>query len=87
MADGTFIAADAILWATGFRPALRHLAPLGLRTPDGGIRAARSRALDEPRLFLVGYGPSASTVGANRAGRAVARAIRSELRKRDERAA
>ncbi|MDN3310828.1 NAD(P)-binding domain-containing protein [Microbacterium oryzae] len=87
MADGTFIAADAILWATGFRPALRHLAPLGLRTPKGGIRASRSRALDEPRLFLVGYGPSASTVGANRAGRAVARAIRSALRERRERAA
>lgn len=75
MPDGTFEPADVILWATGFRPALGHLAPLHLRTPEGGIRVAETRALDEPRLFLIGYGPSQSTVGANRAGRAAVRAI------------
>jgi hypothetical protein len=79
MPDGSFIAADAILWATGFRAALDHLAPLHLRRPEGGIRADDSRALDEPRLFLVGYGPSASTIGANRAGRAAVTAIVREL--------
>ncbi|GAA4783812.1 NAD(P)-binding domain-containing protein [Microbacterium gilvum] len=79
MADGSFVAADAILWATGFRPALRHLAPLRLRTPEGGIRASHGRAIDEPRLFLLGYGPSASTVGANRAGRDAVRAIVAEM--------
>lgn len=73
--DGTFVPADVILWATGFRPAIRHLAPLRLRTPDGGIRVEDARAVDEQRLFLVGYGPSASTIGANRAGRRVANAI------------
>ena len=31
--------------------------------------------MDEPRLFLIGYGPSQSTVGANRAGRAAVIAI------------
>ena len=75
MPDGSFFAADVILWATGFRPALDHLAPLRLRTPEGGIRVADGRALDEPRLFLIGYGPSQSTIGANRAGRAAVRAI------------
>jgi cation diffusion facilitator CzcD-associated flavoprotein CzcO len=75
MPDGSFIAADAILWATGFRPALDHLAPLKLRTPDGGFRVAETRSLDEPRLFLIGYGPSQSTVGANRAGRAAVQQI------------
>jgi cation diffusion facilitator CzcD-associated flavoprotein CzcO len=73
--DGSFVAADVILWATGFRPAIGHLAPLRLRTPAGGIRVADGRALDEPRLFLIGYGPSQSTIGANRAGRAAVRAI------------
>jgi pyruvate/2-oxoglutarate dehydrogenase complex dihydrolipoamide dehydrogenase (E3) component len=67
-----------ILWATGFRPALDHLAPLRLRTPAGGIRVDEGRAVDEPRLFLIGYGPSQSTVGANRAGRAAAAAIVAE---------
>lgn len=71
--------ADVILWATGFRADIPHLAPLGLRTAAGGIRVANGRALDDPRLFLIGYGPSQSTVGANRAGRDAVRAIVSDL--------
>ncbi len=78
MPDGSFEPADVILWATGFRAAIDHLAPLRLRTPQGGIRVADGRALDEPRLFLIGYGPSQSTVGANRAGRDAVRAIVAE---------
>ena len=38
---------DVILWATGFRPAVDHLAPLGLRIPAGRHRpraGARQRA-------------------------------------------
>lgn len=75
MPDGTFEPADVILWATGFRADIAHLSPLGLRTAAGGIRVANGRAIDEPRLFLIGYGPSQSTVGANRAGRDAVRAI------------
>lgn len=75
MPDGAFEPADVILWATGFRADIAHLAPLGLRTTAGGIRVANGRAIDEPRLFLIGYGPSQSTVGANRAGRDAVRAI------------
>ncbi|WP_202637988.1 NAD(P)-binding domain-containing protein [Bailinhaonella thermotolerans] len=78
-ADGREIAADAILWATGFRPALDHLAPLGLRAPGGGIRVEGTRVVDDPRVHLVGYGPSASTIGANRAGRAAVRELRALL--------
>jgi cation diffusion facilitator CzcD-associated flavoprotein CzcO len=78
MPDGELVRADVILWATGFRPALGHLAPLRLRTPAGGLRVADGRSLDEPRLFLIGYGPSQSTVGANRAGRDAVRAIAAE---------
>ena len=75
MPDGSFERADVILWATGFRADIGHLAPLHLRTSAGGVRVANGRALDEPRLFLIGYGPSQSTVGANRAGRDAVRAI------------
>ncbi|MFJ8332087.1 FAD-dependent oxidoreductase [Streptomyces sp. NPDC094437] len=74
-ADGERVAADVILWATGFRAALGHLAPLRLREPGGGIRVEGTRAVADPRVHLVGYGPSASTVGANRAGRAAVRDI------------
>jgi cation diffusion facilitator CzcD-associated flavoprotein CzcO len=75
--DGRFEHVDVILWATGFRPAIRHLAPLHLRTEAGGIQLDRfgTTAVDDPRVQLVGYGPSASTIGANRAGRFAARGV------------
>lgn len=69
------VGADVILWATGFRPAVDHLAPLKLREPGGGIRVENTRAVRDGRVHLVGYGPSASTVGANRAGRTAARSV------------
>ncbi|MFF6951079.1 NAD(P)-binding domain-containing protein [Streptomyces iakyrus] len=75
-ADGRHVDADVILWATGFRAAIDHLAPLRLRSPGGGIRMEGTHAAADPRIHLVGYGPSASTIGANRAGRAAVRDIR-----------
>ncbi|QQR40438.1 NAD(P)-binding domain-containing protein [Devosia rhizoryzae] len=76
--DGTRLDVDVILWCTGFQSALDHLAPLQLREPSGGItmtgRLATLVAKD-PRVHLVGYGPSASTIGANRAGSAAAREL------------
>jgi thioredoxin reductase len=76
--DGRTLDVDAILWCTGFRSALDHLAPLQLREESGGItmtgRLATQVARD-PRVHLVGYGPSASTIGANRAGAAAAREL------------
>ena len=86
-ADGTFEPADVILWATGFRPTVGHLAPLHLRTEHGGIRLRApydrhtfTTSTADPRIHFVGYGPSASTIGANRAGRAAARAVVDQLR-------
>jgi cation diffusion facilitator CzcD-associated flavoprotein CzcO len=73
--DGTFEPADVVLWATGFRPAVSHLAPLRLRSPHGGIQLDGTTAVADPRVQLVGYGPSASTIGANRAGRVAARGV------------
>lgn len=86
-ADGRFEPVDVILWATGFRPAVAHLAPLHLRSPQGGIALLQSgsdvqtatTAERDPRVQLVGYGPSASTIGGNRAGRAAAVAVRRYL--------
>ncbi|AOX65239.1 pyridine nucleotide-disulfide oxidoreductase [Curtobacterium sp. BH-2-1-1] len=74
-ADGEHVHADAVIWATGFRADLRHLAPLHLRTAAGGIVVEDGRSVDQPRLFLAGYGPQASTIGANRAGRRIARQV------------
>ena len=69
------VAADVLLWCTGFRAALDHLAPLHLRGSGGGIAVDGLAAVREPRVLLLGYGPSASTLGANRAGREAARAV------------
>lgn len=76
--DGSEQKADVILWATGFRSSLDHLGPLQLREDDGGIVMTGRLATQvkkDPRIHLVGYGPSASTIGANRAGSAAAREL------------
>lgn len=80
--DGTVVEADVILWCTGFRSALDHLAPLRLRGPGGGIRMdgrMATRVAAEPRLHLLGYGPTASTIGANRGGRSAVTELLAEL--------
>ncbi|XVV15666.1 FAD-dependent oxidoreductase [Actinoplanes sp. CA-131856] len=77
-ADGSFTAVDAILWATGFKADLAHLDPLHLRNERGGIRMIGTQVAADPRIHLIGFGPSQSTVGANRAGR---EAVNTLLRK------
>lgn len=81
--DGTSRRADVILWCTGFRSSLDHLVPVVHREPGGGIvmtgRLATQVASD-PRIHLVGYGPSSSTIGANRAGGAAAQELMEYLR-------
>ncbi|WP_346769259.1 NAD(P)-binding domain-containing protein [Planctomonas sp. JC2975] len=77
--DGSFTPADALIWATGFRPELRHLAPLKLREKEGGVSVESGQVWTDPRVFLAGYGPFASTVGANRSGRIIARQIMAML--------
>ncbi|MFE5715154.1 ArsO family NAD(P)H-dependent flavin-containing monooxygenase [Streptomyces sp. NPDC056501] len=79
-ADGTRADADVIIWCTGFRPALAHLAPLGLRGPRGHIPTHGTQALAEPRLHLLGYGDwtgpaSATLIGVGRPAREAARRI------------
>ena len=78
-ADGSFSPADVLLWATGFRPEVRHLAALGLREPAGGLRVEAGASVADPRIFFAGYGPQASTIGAARAARRTARAILDRL--------
>ncbi|TQJ30491.1 NAD(P)-binding domain-containing protein [Microbacterium sp. SLBN-146] len=83
-ADGTLTPVDVILWATGFRPAISHLDALELRGPLGGVEMRRTRVADDPRVHLIGFGPSQSTVGANRAGRDAVGEIDRMLSHREE---
>ncbi len=81
--DGSTLECDTVLWCTGFRPALRHLAGLGLREPDGTVAVdgpSGTRSAREPRLFLVGYGDwtgpaSATLIGVGRTARATAQEV------------
>ncbi|GAA1571111.1 ArsO family NAD(P)H-dependent flavin-containing monooxygenase [Kribbella sancticallisti] len=75
--DGSQLTVDTIIWCTGFRPALHHLAPLALRAPDGLIPTEGTQAAKEPRLHLVGYGDwtgpaSATLIGVGQSARALA---------------
>lgn len=73
--DGSTSVVDAVIWATGFRPALAHLAPLGVIDPRGRAVVQGTRSTVEPMLWLVGYGDwtgyaSATLVGVGRSARA-----------------
>lgn len=73
--DGRETPVDTVIWATGFAPALDHLAPLGILTPAGLVATVGTRAVAEPHLWLVGYGDwtgfaSATLIGVGRTARA-----------------
>lgn len=73
-----------IVWCTGFRPTLAHLAPLRLRGPGGVIPTDGTRALAEPRLRVLGYGDwtgpaSATLIGAGRTARQLVAEIAAQL--------
>lgn len=79
-ADGSRSGVDAVIWCTGFRPALSHLAPLDLRGPRGRVPTDGTRALGEPRLHLLGHGDwtgpaSATLVGVGRTARDAVREV------------
>ena len=85
--DGRRTHEDTLILATGFRPALQHLDPLGIAEPNGRIAVRGTRAVREPRLWLVGYGDwtgyaSATLIGVGRSARAtveeIARALAEE---------
>ncbi len=82
--DGVETAIDAVVWCTGFRPALGHLKSLGVVTAAGRVEVEGTRSKAEPRLWLVGYGEwtgfaSATLVGVLRGTRQTALEIEASL--------
>ena len=78
------MAVDAIIWCTGFRPALDHLAALGVIEVDSRVLVHGQRSLKEPRLWLAGYGDwsgpgSATLMGAARTARDLAAKLSEQL--------
>src|SRR3546814_6921819 len=54
--DGTATEVDAVIWCSGFRPALDHVGSLGLIGPDGTVELDGTRSVADPRLWFVGFG-------------------------------
>ena len=82
--DGREERIDAVIWCTGFRPALDPLRPLGVAGENARVALDGNRSRREPRLWLVGYGEwtgfaSATLIGVGRTARAVAAEIQSVL--------
>ncbi len=76
---------DAVIWCTGFRPALEHLRPLGVVNEKGRVDVRGNRSIKEPLLWLAGYGnwtgfASATLIGVGRTARAISAEIESELK-------
>jgi cation diffusion facilitator CzcD-associated flavoprotein CzcO len=83
-ADGRQAEVDAVIWCTGFRPALDHLSELGVIEADGKVAVEGTRALKQPNLWLVGYGEwtgaaSATLIGVTRTARSAVSEIDAAL--------
>ncbi|AKK02829.1 ArsO family NAD(P)H-dependent flavin-containing monooxygenase [Corynebacterium epidermidicanis] len=66
-ANGSSQLIDAVIWCTGFRPALQHLAHVPLqRDQQHHILVQNTQAIGVPGMFFVGYGdwvgPAADTI-------------------------
>lgn len=75
---------DAVIFCTGFRPALAHLAPLGIIQPDERIKTNGTKATDITGLWLTGYGSwtgfaSATLIGVGRTARQTVEELNSFL--------
>lgn len=87
--DGTEEHVDAIIWCTGFRPALGHMRRLGILLPDGRVATEGTRAVACRGLWLVGYGEwtgfaSATLVGVMRSARATAQEVQTWARQQGQ---
>ncbi|MFE0458293.1 ArsO family NAD(P)H-dependent flavin-containing monooxygenase [Kitasatospora sp. NPDC058965] len=82
--DGSTWDCDAVIWCTGFRPDLAALAPLGLRQPGGRVPMEGTRAVEDERIHLLGYGDwtgpaSATLIGVGRTARTAVQEIKLRL--------
>lgn len=83
--DGLEEKIDAIIWCTGFRPNLKHLASLQIIEADGKINTVGPRSLKYPGLWFVGYGDwagfaAATLIGVQRWAKLTASEVKAYLK-------
>lgn len=71
---------DAIIWCTGFKPAIDYLEKIAKIDKSGKIKTKGTKAVDTPGLWLVGYGgwtgfASATLIGVGRSARATVKEV------------
>ena len=72
--DGRREKVDAVIFCTGFKPALQHLSGLGIVKPDGKVDTIGTKSKLIEGLWLVGYGnwvgfASATLIGVGRSAK------------------
>lgn len=85
--DGRQEEVDAVIFCTGFRPALGHLSSLHLLAENGNIKTHHTKATGIEGLWLVGYGSwtgfaSATLIGVGRTARQTVEEIKEYLQKK-----
>ena len=80
---GNFKPIDAIIWCTGFRPALDHLKSLDIFDGER-VKCEELRSTGYPNLWFIGYGnwtgfASATLIGVGRTAKHAAESIAEEL--------
>ena len=82
--DGRCEKVDAVIFCTGFKPALQHLAEFGIVKPDGKADTIGTKSGNVQGLWLVGYGnwtgfASATLIGVGRSARKTVEEIQAYL--------
>ncbi len=82
--DGSGYRADAIVWCTGFHPALGPFEDLDIYDEEGKVLVEKNESTRVPGLFFVGYGnwtgyASATLIGVGRTARRVAQKIQAAM--------
>lgn len=85
LSNGRELTVDAVIFCTGFRPALDHLQPLGI-IANGKVRTEGPRATDMDGLWMVGYGSwtgfaSATLIGVGRTARQTSQEVQAYVAK------
>lgn len=82
--DGQAEPVDAVIFATGFKPALTHLAPLITPDENGRLPMDGAHTACHPRIWPLGYGDwtgfaSATLIGSGRAAKRIVDEIASKV--------
>ncbi len=86
--DGAYSPIDAVIWCTGFKPALHHLRKLNIYNSNGKVAIKDNQSTQVANLWFLGYGnwtgyASATIIGVGRAAKQTVKGIEDQLKTPD----